>query len=67
MARWLAPQSWVNGAVDLGLIEKQLAKWEMAGRPHGPPSQPRPNGAAPRRTTAADALRIAAELEEQGR
>lgn len=37
MVRWLAPQSWVNGAVDMGLLEKQLPKWEMAGRPNGPP------------------------------
>jgi hypothetical protein len=37
MVRWLAPQAWVNGAVDLQLIEKQRGKWELAGKPNEPP------------------------------
>jgi hypothetical protein len=42
MVRWLAPQNWVNGAVDLQLIEKQRGKWELAGKPNEPPA---PRGA----------------------
>lgn len=45
VARWLVAQPWVNGGVDLGLVESQRAKWTLAGKPE------RPSGA--RTTTAA--------------
>ena len=51
MVRWLLPQGWVNGSVDLFLIEKQRGKWLMARKPDAPPPPvpraPSPNGTAP--------------------
>lgn len=36
VARWLLSQSWVQSGVDLTLIENQIGKWRMNGRPDGP-------------------------------
>lgn len=33
MTRWLISQSWVTGGVDFFLLEKQLGKWQLAGKP----------------------------------
>lgn len=33
MTRWLVSQSWITGGVDLFLVEKQQAKWQLAGKP----------------------------------
>jgi len=33
ITRWLASQAWVTGGIDLFLLEKQLGKWQLAGKP----------------------------------
>lgn len=33
MTQWLMSQNWVTSGVDMFLIEKQVGKWNMAGRP----------------------------------
>ncbi len=33
MTRWLLGQEWVTSGVDLFLLEKQLGKWQMQGKP----------------------------------
>lgn len=33
MTRWLLGQDWVTSGVDLFLLEKQLGKWQMQGKP----------------------------------
>jgi hypothetical protein len=46
MVHWLAEQAWVTGGIDLFLLEKQLGKWQLAGKPDHPPprASPAPNG-----------------------
>lgn len=39
--RWLRSQEWVTAGVDLLLVEKQLAKWRLAGRPAAATRRPR--------------------------
>lgn len=41
MVRWLSAQSWVTGGVDLFLLEKQLGKWQLAGKPERVPATAR--------------------------
>lgn len=36
ITKWLTSQNWVS-AVDLHLIEKQIGKWRLNGKPAGPP------------------------------
>lgn len=36
ITKWLTSQNWVS-AVDLQLIEKQIGKWRLNGKPAGPP------------------------------
>ena len=48
MVRWLSAQSWVTGGIDLFLLEKQLGKWQLAGKPEAP--KPSANGRAPKMT-----------------
>jgi hypothetical protein len=45
ITRWLMSQDWVTGGVDMLLIEKQLGKWQLAGKP---------DRVTKRRRTAAD-------------
>ena len=45
MTRWLTSQSWVTGGIDLFLLEKQLGKWQLAGKPEASP-----NGRSPTMT-----------------
>ncbi len=33
VTNWILSQGWLTGAVDLFLVEKQMGKWEIAGRP----------------------------------
>jgi DNA-binding MarR family transcriptional regulator len=40
--RWLTAQSWVTGGVDLFLVEKQLGKWQLAGKPERPTDRASP-------------------------
>lgn len=35
VTRWILSQGWLTSAVDLFMVEKQMAKWEIAGRPDG--------------------------------
>lgn len=52
MVGWLRSQSWVEGGVDLVLVEKQVGKWRLAGKPEAAKPRASPNG----RRTAADRL-----------
>lgn len=70
ITQWLMSQSWVTGGVDMFLIEKQVGKWNMAGRPvtvrstvavHDPDA---PIVAGPRGYTS-DQLRRLAEQERR--
>lgn len=33
MTSWLQSQSWVTGGIDMFLLEKQLTKWHLSGKP----------------------------------
>ncbi len=46
MTRWLLGQDWVTSGVDLFLLEKQLGKWQMQGKPATTTAKPRGRAAA---------------------
>jgi hypothetical protein len=48
ITRWLNAQDWITGGIDLFLVEKQLGKWQMNGKPDS--VKARKNGGAPTST-----------------
>ena len=44
MVRWLRAQDWVTGGIDLFLLDKQLGKWRLAGKPEAAPNRRAPPG-----------------------
>jgi hypothetical protein len=45
VTKWLSGQSWVTSGIDLFLIEKQIGKWRLNGKPNAPPGVVDPDAA----------------------